>query len=109
MATELELNGCLEITGIAADWDYKASKPSHWPEKPQIASIQFDPGAADDALMVREQNAGGPQRFHCLCQDTYDQRCKYFHGSRITPYIVFSESAFSAGAKVTIELWRDNK
>lgn len=107
MATELELNGVLEITSIAADWDYRASKPSNWPDHPRIASIQFDPGAADDVLLIKEQSDGGPQRFFSRCENTYDQRIKYFHGARVMPYIDFSECTLSANHKVTIELWRE--
>jgi hypothetical protein len=106
MATEIELNGVLEITSISADWDYKASKPAKWPDRPQIASIQFTPSAADDKLMIREQSAGGPERFYSICENVYDARCKYYFGARIIPYIVFSESTLGAGHKVTIELWR---
>jgi hypothetical protein len=107
MADLLELNGCLEITNIAADWDYNLSRPSNWPQHPRITSIQFDPGAADDALVINEQKAGGPQRFFAKCQDTYDQRCKYYHGARMHPYIDFGSSTLSGGHKVTIELWRE--
>lgn len=105
MATELERNGVLEITSVVADWDYRVSKPSGWPSHPRISSIQFDPGAADDALSITEQDGGGPQRFYAKCEDQYDQRCKYYFGARVQPYIVFSESALSAGHKITIELW----
>lgn len=107
MATELELDGCLEISGIAADWDYNSSKPANWPARPRINSIQFDPGAADDILLIKERDEGGPQRFYANCENTYDQRCKYYHGTRVVPFIDFSECALSAGHKVTIELWRD--
>lgn len=107
MATELEKNGCLEITSIAADWDYRASKPSGWPNKPRLLSIQFDPGATDDKLLVREQDDGGATRFYAICQNGYDQKIKYFHGVRVMPYIDFSGSTLSAGHRVTIELWRE--
>ena len=107
MATALERDGCLEITGIAADWDYNSNRPPGWPVKPRIMSIEFDPGAADDVLLIKERDAGGPQRFYAMCENTYDQRCKYFHGCRVVPFNDFSECALSAGHKVTIELWRD--
>ena len=108
MATELELNGALEITEIAADWNYRDSKPDKWPDHPRIASIQFDPGAADDELYIAEQEAGGPQRFYVKCENTYDQRIKYYNGSRVQPFILFASCNLSAGHKVTIELWRES-
>jgi hypothetical protein len=107
MATTLERNGILEITSIAADWDYKASRPTNWPEKPRLTSIKFNPGAADDKLTIKEQNDGGPECFFCLCQNTYDQRIEYYHGQRIIPYIDFSACTLSAGHSVIIKIWRD--
>lgn len=108
MATENELNGCLEITSIAADWNYRTSKPDSWPEHPRLASIQFNPGAADDELYVAEELSTGPERMYVKCENAYDQRIKYFHGSRVQPFIVFASSTLSSGHKVTIELWRES-
>lgn len=107
MATELELNGILEITAIAADWDYKASKPANWSDKPRLASIKFVPGAADDILILREQEVGGPIVFKWVCENTYDQRVEYFHGTIQIPYIKESECTLSAGHIVIIKLWRE--
>jgi hypothetical protein len=107
MADILERGGCLEITNIAADWDYKSGKPDDWPDTPRLTSIEFDPGAADDVLMVKAQDDGGPQRFFAKCENTYDQRCKYYHGQRFIPYVDFSDCVLSGGHKVVIELWRE--
>jgi hypothetical protein len=68
MATENELNGIVEISAIAADWDYKASKPASWPNSPRLVSIKFVPGAADDKLVIKEQSDGGPTIFYAPCR-----------------------------------------
>ena len=107
MATQIEAHGSLEITSISGDWNYATDKPDDWPVLPRIASIQFDPGDADDQLTITDGNDGGPRRVFFNCEDAYDQRIKYFHGSRMVPYIDYSESSFSAGHRVVIELWRD--
>jgi len=107
MATETASHGTLTITSIAADWDYKTSKPSSWPDVPRIASIQFTPGAADDKITVKEQGDTGPTVFYVICENAYDQRIKYFHGTRIIPFIDFGDCTLSTGHSVTIELWRD--
>jgi len=108
MATELEKNGILEITGIAADWDYKASKPASWPANPRLTSIKFNPGAASDALLVNQKEAGGPEAFYARCADINDQRIEYYHGGRCIPYIDFSGCTLSANHKVVIKLWRES-
>jgi hypothetical protein len=106
MATEVELGGKLELTAIAADWDYRASKPASWPIYPSLLSISFHPGAADDKLVVKHQSDGGPTIMNVTCENAYDDRIEYFHGTKARPYIDFSASVFSAGHKVIMQLWR---
>ena len=101
-----ELRGGLELTEVAADWSYKASKPSNWPELPRISSVQFDPGATDDKLIVKDDGDTGPRR--CVlgpADNPNDQRIKYFFGARFVPSIDFSECTLSAGHRIVIELW----
>ena len=107
MSTELEKNGILEVSGIAANWDYKASKPTGWPAKPRLVSIKFVPGAANDKLVVREQEAGGPRIVSWLCENTYDQRVEYYHGTIQIPFVLFSECTLSSGHLMIIKLWRE--
>jgi len=107
MATENERDGTLEITSIAADWDYKSSKPTGWPEFPRLVSIQFNPGAGADKLTVKEEDDIGPMIFYSECESVKDQRVKYFHGVRKIPYIDYSDCTLSSGHSVIIELWRE--
>jgi hypothetical protein len=107
MADVIELNGKLEITSIAADWNYRTSKPDSWPDFPRLASIKFNPGAANDKVKICEESDGGPEIFYVSCSDVNDQRVEYYHGQHATPYIDFSASTLSAGHKVVIKLWRE--
>ena len=107
MATEKETDGCLEITSIAADWDYDVSKPETWPDNPRLNSIEFHPGATSDKVTIRQVDANGAVRFFAEAGSSTDSRIKYFNGARVKPYIVNSESTLSAGHKVVIELWRE--
>lgn len=107
MATENERHGTLEITGIAADWDYKTSKPINWPDIPRLNSIQFNPGAASDCLVVKEKDEDGPKIFYALCENTNDQRVKYYHGNRKIPFIDHGDCTFTGTYSVIIELWRE--
>lgn len=108
MATELERDGCLQITGISGDWNYLASRPANWPENPQLSSIEFHPGAASDQLVVKQRADDGPVRFDSMAVDNAaDSRIKYFHGVRVVPFIDYDKCTFSAGHRVVIELWRE--
>jgi len=109
MATELEADGCLELTSIAADWDYTVSKPATWPALPRLNSIEFHPGAASDRLIVKQRRNTGPARFDSgVVESAGDSRIKYFHGTRVVPYIDDTASTLSANHKVVIELWRES-
>jgi hypothetical protein len=108
MATENIRDGIIEITSIAADWDYDTIRPAGWPSKPRLLSINFVPGAADDTILIRVNDTTGPQCFYARCENVYDQRIEYYHGSRFRPFIDFSECTLSAGHKLIIKLWRDS-
>ena len=108
MTTELEQDGCLEITSITGDWDYKASKPGNWPDFPRLNSIEFHPGSANDRMVIKQFDDDGPTRFDSnYVDDQSDSRIKYFNGTRVKPYIDYSDCVLSAGHKVIIELWRE--
>ncbi len=108
MATEVVKDGTLEITAIAADWDYRAWdwKANGWPAYPRLASIEYHPGGAD-TFVVKHRDDGGPTRFFGRCQSSNDSRIKYLHGSRLMPYLDFSECTLNAGHKLIFELWRE--
>lgn len=106
MTTELETDGCLDLTSIAADWNYAVSKPANWPDNPQLVSIEFHPGAASDRLVVKQRGDAGAIRFDSMAVDgVADSRIKYFYGARVIPFIDYSECTFSTGHRVVIELW----
>ena len=106
MATTLEKDGALEITSISADWDYRTERPSHWPKHPRLTSISFHPGGAD-ILIIKQHDANGVTRFKASCEDFHDDRIKYFHGSRVVPFIPYAECTFNTGHLIIIELWRE--
>jgi hypothetical protein len=108
LATQIESRGGLVITAIAADWSYNVSKPPFWEDLPRIASIQFDPGAAADVLVIKDGSDAAATRCSLGPVDGQgDQRIKYFFGARFVPYIDFSECTLSADHRVTIELWSE--
>lgn len=108
MTTTIEEDGAIEISGISEDWDYKSEKPNNWSDNPRLSSIEFHPGAASDRCIFRQKSIGGIRRFDSNpAESDNDSRIKYFHGSRVVPYLKYSECTFAAGAYVTIELWRD--
>lgn len=72
---------------------------------PKMDSIQFSPGAQDDALIIRHKLATGPVIFHCKGTADTDQRIKHYEGRRVRPFIVFSECTLSTGHSIQIQLW----
>lgn len=107
-ATELETDGCLILTAIDADWDYKASKPGNWPDIPRLNSIEFHPGAASDRMIIKQVGDDGATRFDSgEVESAGDSRIKYFHGVRVVPYVDYGDCTLSEGHKVIIELWRE--
>ena len=107
-ATELETDGCLILTAIDGDWSYRVSKPNTWPDVPRISSIEFHPGAASDRMIIKQGGPNGATRFDSgIAQNAGDSRIKYFHGTRVTPFVDFGDCTLSEGHKVIIELWRE--
>jgi len=103
MATEVQSKGTIQITGIAADWDW-GTVMTDFPNDVRLASITFVPGAANDKLIVKEDSAAGAVIMHALCLDT-DEKIKYFYGTKHSPYVDFSDCILSAGHMVIIDLW----
>lgn len=107
MTTENIRHGVIELTAISADWDYRASVPTGWPNHPRIMSMQFNPAASGDKIYVRDEDENGPVVFEVTADSSDDQRIKYFHGTRAMPYVDFSECILTAGHKLIIDLWRE--
>ncbi len=64
-----------------------------------IKSIQFNPSATGDKMVIREGSLTGPIFFECTCTDIYDNKCKYFDQTGPKRNI----KLFIAGADVTID------
>jgi hypothetical protein len=107
-ATVLYMQGTILVEGIDADWDYDTDKPHGWPDNPRLSSIEFHPGSTSDRMVVKQHGESGIDRFDSGEADSVsDNRIKYFHGTRCSPFIDYSECTLSAGHKVIIELWRE--
>jgi hypothetical protein len=64
-----------------------------------IVVILFYPGAADDILVVKQQSASGPIITKLKSTDG-EPRVMPLYGSRVKPYIDYSECTLSSGAFV---------
>lgn len=122
MATTTITEGTIEIESIAADWDmlvsggltnYKSAANiaagkrgdnTDWSDGPRTNYIQFNPGAADDKLVIKQRTAAGAVIFEASSTDANDQQRAYYYGKRQLPYIDYSECTLSAGHKVIIGL-----
>lgn len=102
--------GIINLTGIDADWDYEASKPSGWPRFPAWHSIQFHSDTSQDVLVVRHGSAGGVliTRLELAAADgKADQRVYYCEGKNLSPYI--DEEFLGSSEIVILTLWRDQE
>lgn len=89
-------------TGAGLDWSYLFSN-SPFPDGMKVYSIEFNPGAANDKLVVNEGGNDGASIIHVECVDENDDKIKYFHpnGRWMKPYIDLSDCTFGAGADAT--------
>ncbi len=85
-STDYDMTGALN--GLA--------KPA--PDGHAIKSIQFNPSATGDKMVIREGSLTGPILFECTCADIYDNKCKYFDQTGPKRNI----KVFIEGADVTI-------
>jgi len=73
-----------------------------------IRSIQFNPSAANDIMIIHEAGVDGPNIFHVKCTADTDQRIKYFNPPlHCAPVIDASDCTLGtpANARVLIELY----
>jgi len=56
-----------------------------------VQSIQFNPGAASDKLVVKDGDASGPVAFQTIADGSSDEVIKYFGEVPFTPFIDVSE------------------
>lgn len=68
-----------------------------------IISVQFNPGASDDVLTLKNGSASGPILLKVKSASTYDQRKTDFHNTKVRPYLDYSACTFStADAEIII-------
>lgn len=114
MATKTTATGkSIEIETIAADWYPGAADPNGLGDFTdsglQVYSIEFNPGAANDVLVIKNSidgNENDATEWYVKCSAVTDQRVKYYgdKGKRMWPFIDYSECTLNTGAKVLITL-----
>lgn len=88
---------------IDSDWTWTDDFPMTEGEGIEVAEIVFTPGAADDKLVLLDQDANGGHIFPpVLPWDVYCERQCYPEGTYIKPFIDFSECTLSAGHNILI-------
>ena len=108
MANTTAINGrFIQITGLDADWLYSSDLPVALQSGLSVKSIQFNPSAASDVMVINEGGINGASIFHVKCTGDTDQRIKYFNPpTRMQPVIDISDCTLgtAANAKVIIEI-----
>ena len=105
MANTTTENGrVIEITGLDADWQGSVDTSM---SRMKIESIQFNPSAADDVMIIHDGGLNNASLMDVTCQNVYDQRVKYFHPPVwADPVIDISDCTLgtAANAKVIITI-----
>ncbi len=92
----IQSKNVIELSGTIANFDLGCERP--------IKSISFEPGAASDILVVRDESSAGPRLFEVSASDTHDQRVMYFNNALLHPVITVSQCTFTAGTKIVFIL-----
>lgn len=71
-------------------------------EYASLQSIQFNPGATSDVLVVKHKDASGPIIFKTTADSASDEVIKYFHEVGLQPFIDYSACTLSAGHFVIV-------
>lgn len=101
--TIVRTGNVIHITDIDSDYSLTDTFPSYT-NGAAINSIQFNPAAADDQMIVEQGTTSGAILMDVTCEDAYDQRVKYFWNQRLLPVIDFSDGTYTAGSSIIIIL-----
>ena len=86
-------NPVVNITVVDEDWTG---------EQRPLQSIQFNPAASGDVLVVKDGDASGPVIFKTTADGASDEVIKYFHGVSFKPFIDFSACTVSSSLFVIV-------
>ena len=96
----------LALTAMDSDWDWLDTlSGSSYLAGMNVGSIQFKPGATDDVLIIRNGSLTGPPIVSWKAVDAYDYKVFYCHGTKLKPFIDYSECTLSSGHAVIITQW----
>lgn len=109
MANTLNLKGfTLEISNIDSDWLWNETfTHEKYARGLRINFIQFNPTAASDKCVIKEESDEGPQSFYVTAENANNQKRAYYYGTPMKPVLDFSAGTFTAGCTVIIQLWRE--
>lgn len=71
-------------------------------EQRALQSIQFNPGASGDTLVVKHKDENGPVIFKSVADGASDEVIKYFHDIGLKPFIDQSQCVLSGGHLVIV-------
>lgn len=100
----------IEITGLDADWTLANCGVAalNTKQKILVKSIQFNPGAANDVMIIRNGGIDATPVFRCKCTGDTDNRLRYYgtKGVLMAPVIDITDCTLGAAANssVMIEL-----
>jgi len=96
----------IKLSAIDSDWTWTETMTSTvYKNGIPVWAIIFQPGAANDVLVIEDGSDAGPYIFPpVLAADTTNGKILYLNGMMCKPVLDFSDSTISAGGTVTIIL-----
>ena len=85
-------------------WDTELSEHSHM-NGILISSIQFNPTAVSDTMIVHDGGIDGPAIFNVKCTADTDQRIKYFNPPLHCRPVIDASDCTATSATILIELY----
>ena len=92
----------ITISAIDSDWTWTDTL-SRMTAGVKVVLVRFNPGAANDRLVIKQGTAAGAELVNLLATDT-EARLQYLFGATVKPMLDYSDCTLSSGAKVTIVL-----
>jgi len=83
----------VHITVNDADWTGQTR---------EIDSIQFNPAATDDEVVIKNGDANGAIIFKAKASDAYEEQIKYFNTRLLTPFIDVSDCTVGSTFEVIV-------
>jgi len=101
--TTLCTRGTIQITGLDADWTLATDLVTYAASGILITSIQFNPSATNDRMIIHDGGIDAVQPFNVICGSSADIKIKYFNSPDFMwPVIDITDCTLSVAASAMV-------